>query len=67
MAGVQQLIEYLESLTFNENDISMLQVADISYAVGNAVSAVKAVAMRQTVNCEDGAIARIIEELVCHH
>lgn len=50
-----------------ENDISMLQVADISYAVGNAVPAVKAAAMRETVNCEDGAIAKIIEELASHH
>ena len=46
-----------------ENDISMLEVADISYAVGNAVPAVKAAAMRQTICCEDGAIAAIIEEI----
>lgn len=46
-----------------ENDISMLEVADISYAVGNAVSAVKAVAKRETICCEDGAIAAIIQEL----
>ena len=46
-----------------ENDISMLRVADISYAVGNAVPAVKAAAMRQTVNCAEGAIARIIDEI----
>ena len=46
-----------------ENDISMLKVADISYAVGNAVPAVKAAAMRQTIHCEDGAIAQIIEDL----
>jgi len=47
-----------------ENDISMLQVADISYAVDNAVPAVKAAAMRQTIACGDGAIAQIIAELV---
>ena len=46
-----------------ENDISMLRVADISYAVGNAVPAVKEAAMRETVNCTEGAIAKIIEEL----
>ena len=46
-----------------ENDISMLRVADISYAVGNAVPAVKEAAMRETVDCADGAIAAIIEEL----
>ena len=50
-----------------ENDISMLQVADISYAVGNAVPAVKAAAMRQTIDCRDGAIAQIIEELATNH
>jgi hydroxymethylpyrimidine pyrophosphatase-like HAD family hydrolase len=41
----------------------MLRVADISYAVGNAVPAVKAAAMRQTVNCAEGAIAKIIDEI----
>ena len=46
-----------------ENDISMLRAADISYAVGNAVPAVKEAAMRETVDCADGAIAAIIEEL----
>ena len=46
-----------------ENDISMLRVADISYAVGNAVPAVKEAAARQTVDCAAGAIASIIEEL----
>jgi hydroxymethylpyrimidine pyrophosphatase-like HAD family hydrolase len=46
-----------------ENDISMLRVADISYAVGNAVAAVKQAAMRQTVDCSAGAIAQIIEEI----
>lgn len=50
-----------------ENDISMLEVADISYAVGNAVPAVKEVAKRQTVCCEDGAIAEIIRELACEN
>jgi hydroxymethylpyrimidine pyrophosphatase-like HAD family hydrolase len=50
-----------------ENDISMLRVADISYAVGNAVPAVKAVAMRQTIPCGEGAIAQIIQELVETH
>jgi hydroxymethylpyrimidine pyrophosphatase-like HAD family hydrolase len=50
-----------------ENDISMLRVADISYAVGNAVPAVKAVAMRQTIPCGEGAIAQIIQELAETH
>lgn len=50
-----------------ENDISMLQVADISYAVGNAVPAVKAAAMRQTIPCGEGAIAQIISDLAELH
>ena len=50
-----------------ENDISMLDVADISYAVENAVPAVKAAASRQTIRCEEGAIAKIIEELAFEH
>lgn len=49
-----------------ENDLSMLHVADISYAVDNAVPAVKAAAMRHTVACGDGAIAHIIAELEQH-
>lgn len=49
-----------------ENDISMLRVADHSYAVGNAVPAVKEAAMHQTVDCTDGAIAAIIEELATY-
>jgi len=44
-------------------DIDMLRVADRSYAVGNAAQAVKAAADRVTVSAEDGAIARIIEEI----
>lgn len=46
-----------------ENDISMLRVADIGYAVGNALDVVKAVADRLTVRCEEHAIAAIIAEL----
>ena len=46
-----------------ENDISMVEAADIGYAVANAIPAVKAVADRVTVDCEDHAIAAIIREL----
>lgn len=46
-----------------ENDISMIQRADIGYAVANAIDAVKEPADRVTgANTED-AIARIIEDL----
>lgn len=46
-----------------ENDISMIKVADIGYAVANAVPEVKAAADRITVDCEAHAIAAIIAEL----
>ena len=46
-----------------ENDISMLQAGDISYAVENALPHVKAVATRQTVHYEQSAIAAIVAEL----
>lgn len=46
-----------------ENDMEMLQAADIGYAVGNALPHVKAAADRVTVPCAEHAIARIIEDL----
>ena len=46
-----------------ENDISMLEAGDISYAVENALPHVKAVAKRQTVHYEQSAIAAIVAEL----
>ena len=46
-----------------ENDLSLLAAADISYAVDNALPSVKAIAHRQTVSVENGAIAAIIQEL----
>ena len=46
-----------------DGDIPMLREADIGYAVGNAHESAKAAADRITVRAEDGAIARIIEEL----
>lgn len=47
----------------NENDLSMIKFADVGYAVGNAVEALKEVADRITVESYEGAIAAIIEEL----
>lgn len=44
-----------------ENDITMLQVADIGYAVENALESVKAAADRVTVSNTRGAIAEIIK------
>ena len=46
-----------------ENDISLLECADIGYAVDNALDSVKAVADRLTVSVNEGAIAAIVAEL----
>ncbi|MBO5416664.1 MAG: HAD-IIB family hydrolase [Clostridia bacterium] len=46
-----------------ENDISMIESADIGYAVGNACESLKAVADRITVSAENHALAKIIEDL----
>ncbi|MBO7310489.1 MAG: HAD-IIB family hydrolase [Clostridia bacterium] len=46
-----------------ENDLSMLEAADISYAVDNAIPLLKERADRITVNVEKGAIAAIIKDL----
>ena len=46
-----------------ENDIPMIMAADIGYAVGNAVPALKEVADRVTVGCREHAIAAIIDEI----
>lgn len=46
-----------------ENDLSMIKEADIGVATGNAQEAVRAAADIVTVSNEEGAIAKIIEEL----
>lgn len=46
-----------------ENDITMIMAADIGYAVGNAVPALKEAADRVTVGCREHAIAAIIDEI----
>lgn len=46
-----------------ENDISMIETADIGYAVENATDSLKAAADRSTVNVSEGAIAAVIYEL----
>ena len=46
-----------------ENDIEMLKVADISYAVENAINEVKQIADRQTVSVTESAIAHIIYDI----
>ena len=46
-----------------ENDLSLIEAADIGYAVDNAIDSLKQIATRVTVNCTEGAIAKIIEDL----
>lgn len=46
-----------------ENDLSMMEYADISYAVGNAIDSVKKAADRVTVSNNEDALAKIIYEL----
>lgn len=46
-----------------ENDLSMLEVVDIGYAVANAIPSVKAAAKRITVSNNDSALAKIIAEI----
>lgn len=46
-----------------ENDIEMLQAADIAVCPENALPQVKAVADYVLCNCNDGLIANVIEEL----
>ncbi|MBQ4645578.1 MAG: HAD-IIB family hydrolase [Clostridia bacterium] len=46
-----------------ENDISMIEEADIGYAVENAIDSVKAVADRITVSNEEHALAKIISDI----
>lgn len=67
--AVEKLKQYLGNIKLTvcvgdyDNDISMLKVADISYAVGNAIEEVKAVADRVTVTNNESAIAKIIQSL----
>ncbi len=46
-----------------DNDIDMVEAADIGYAVENATDNLKAVADRITVHCRESAIAQIIEDI----
>ena len=45
------------------NDASMLEAADIGYAVANASEECLASADRVTVSCDESAIAAVIDEL----
>ncbi|MGN1128596.1 MAG: HAD family hydrolase, partial [Candidatus Flemingiibacterium sp.] len=63
LLGGEQVIHTIVCAGNYENDLSMLEYADIGYAVGNAAEQVKAVADRVTVPATENAIARIIGEL----
>lgn len=68
-SGVKILKEYLGNITETicigdyENDISMIQYADIGYAVANACDELKAAADKITVSRDESALAKIIFEL----
>ena len=47
----------------NENDLSMLLAADVSYAVEDAQAFVRAAADRLTRKCMEGSIAKIVEDI----
>lgn len=47
----------------SENDVEMLRHADISFAVSNAVPVTKAAAKFEAPNCNENAIAYIVERL----
>lgn len=49
-----------------ENDIFLLEAVDISYAVGNAIDALKKVASKVTVSVSEGAVAEVIKDLELH-
>jgi hydroxymethylpyrimidine pyrophosphatase-like HAD family hydrolase len=46
-----------------ENDLSMIEAADIGYAVGDAIELLKQAADRITVNCADHALAAIVRDI----
>jgi HAD superfamily hydrolase (TIGR01484 family) len=46
-----------------ENDFDLLEKADVGYAVGNAIDALKAIADKVTVRCDECAVAKIIEDI----
>lgn len=47
----------------NINDLSMIKLCDIGYAVSNAAAELKALADRITVSNNESAIARIVEDI----
>ena len=67
-AAIRRLAEHINAKKLIavgdfENDIQMLEAADIGYAVGDATDALKKVADRVTVPAAEGAISHIIEDI----
>ena len=46
-----------------ENDISMFECADVSYAPANAIEKIKSLATHITVSVKDAAVAKVIEDI----
>lgn len=63
LLGGRDVIHTVVCVGDYENDLSMIEYADIGYAVGNAIDKVKAAADRITVPCGQNAIAQIISDL----
>ena len=55
-------VEKICAVGDNLNDLSMLVAAGVGVAVGNAVDGLKAAANHVTVTCDEGAVARVIEQ-----
>ena len=47
----------------NQNDVNMIALADIGFAVGNAIDAAKSAATEITVPASDGAIEAVVKRL----
>ena len=47
----------------NQNDVGMIALADIGFAVGNAIPAAKLAATEITVPASDGAIEAVVNRL----
>lgn len=63
LLGGRERIHTVIAVGDYENDISMIEYADIGYATANAAENVKSAADRVTVSNRDGAIAAIIRDL----
>ena len=63
LLGGREVIHTVVCVGDYENDLSMIEYADIGYAVANAIQPVKDAADRVTVSNREHALARIINDL----